>query len=269
MLVDTHCHLNFESFDQDRDWVISKAREAGLIRILIPGITYQSSLDAIRISRQYPDVYAAVGIHPTMINAYDSGTMTSLQQLLPDPKVVAIGEIGLDDYWDRTTFDQQIFCFQEMLDLSANFYLPVSIHIRNHVKVDHKATEAAYNILSEWYGKLPDGSNLKSCPGVLHSFDDDYSWAEKFLNINFMFGISGRVTYRNAHVLREVIIKTPLQNLLLETDAPYVTPEPDRRKRNQPDHVKAVAEQISKLKGVPYEVVASITTSNAGRLFAW
>ncbi len=244
--------------DPDRDQVITHARENGLVKILNPGITYETSLAAIELTRRYPEVYAAVGIHPTEVGTYNAASVSLLAELLPEAKVVAIGEIGLDDYWDRSSMDQQIICLQEMLDLADQSNLPVIIHIRNHSKDDHKATEAAYNTLWNWYQKLPANSVLRLHPGVLHSFDDRYEWAEKFIRINFMLGISGRITYRNAQVLREVVVNAPMDNLLIETDAPFVTPEPSRRKRNQPGFVTAVVEKISQLKGMSYDKVASI-----------
>ncbi len=269
MLVDTHCHLDFETFDQDRNQVIAYARENGLTRILNPGTTYKTSQAAIRLSRLYPEVYAAVGIHPTEVKDCESATISTLAELLPDPKVVAIGEIGLDDYWTQSSMGQQVTCLHKMLTLARQFNLPIIIHIRNHTKDEHKATEAAYNILSEWYQSLPSDSRLKLYPGVLHSFDDHLSWAEKFICLNFMLGITGRITYPNAVSLREVVMNIPLVNLLIETDAPFVTPEPGRRKRNQPGNVMAVAQKISQIRGEPFDQVASITTTNAGRMFAW
>jgi TatD DNase family protein len=269
LLVDTHCHLDFESFDKDRDQVIIHARENGLARILNPGITNKTSRAAIQLSRRYPEVYAAVGIHPTEVKNCDHRTISLLAELLPDPKVVAIGEIGLDDYWDQSSMSLQIDCLQAMLDLAQQYCLPVIVHIRNQTRDDHKATEAAYNILSEWHQNLPTSSVLRLYPGVLHSFDDHIEWAEKFFQYNFMVGISGRLTYRNAHKLREVVKNAPMENFLVETDAPFVTPEPDRRQRNQPGNVKIVTERISLLRGMPYDEVATITTSNARRLFAW
>jgi len=269
LLVDTHCHLDFDTFDNDRDQVVTHARQNGLVRILNPGISYHTSNEAIKLSRQYPEVYAAVGIHPTEVRTCDKTTTSNLAKFLADPKVIAIGEIGLDDYWDQSSMDEQVVCLIQLLDLANQASLPVIVHIRNRTKDDHKATEAAYNILSEWYRKLPSNSPLRLHPGVLHSFDDDLYWAEKFIKINFMLGISGRITYRNANVLRDVVVNAPLENLLIETDAPFVTPEPDRGKRNQPGYVKFVAERISQIRGIPYDKVASITSANAGRLFAW
>ncbi len=269
MLIDTHCHLDFEVFEQDRDQVVTYARERSLVRILNPGISYPTSLSAIRLSQKYPEVFAAIGIHPTEVRNSGPSAFGELAGLLPNSDVVAIGEIGLDEYWDQSSIGLQVDCLQQMLDLASRFNLPVVIHIRNRTKDDHKATEAAYNILAEWYKNLPPNSRLKLYPGVLHSFDDDYFWAEKFIYLHFMLGIGGRVTYRNANVLREVVAKAPLENLLTETDSPFVTPEPDRRKRNQPGNVTIVAEKIAQLRGLPYDLVASVTTSNARRLFAW
>jgi TatD DNase family protein len=269
LLVDTHCHLNFDAFEKDRDQVVAQAREIGLVRILNPGITSQTSLAAIQLSRQYPEVYAAVGIHPTEVDECDSSTLSHLIILAQEPKVVAIGEIGLDDYWDQSSFGQQIECLRKMLVLAEQAGKPIIIHIRNHSKDSHKAIEAAYNILSDWCRLLPSNSILKLNPGVLHSFDDQYSWAERFIQLNFLLGISARITYRSADRLREVVVNAPLENLLVETDAPFVSPEPDRRERNQPGNVKVVAERIAQIREMPYEQVASITTSNARRLFAW
>jgi TatD DNase family protein len=263
VLVDTHCHLNFNSFDKDRDQVIDRARESGIERILNPGINIESSEMAIRLTEMYPEVYAAVGVHPNDGTSWGTGTKSRLRELADHPKVVAIGEIGLDFYRDRTPHDLQKRIFQEQLDLAAELDLPVVIHTRESI-------DEVLIILGQWCeGLVESRSGIVERPGVLHSFSGNQDDANQTTALNFYIGITGPVTFRNAKDLQDLVIRLPLQGLLIETDAPFLTPHPYRGKRNEPARVKLVAEKIAGLHQEAYNDVTGITASNAARLFGW
>ena len=263
MLVDTHCHLDFNSFDQDRDQVMALAREVGIKRILNPGITLRSSEKAIRLADEYPEVFAAVGVHPNDGLTWENGTKSHLRDLATHHKVVAIGEIGLDFYRDRTPHDFQEKIFWEQLELAAELELPVVIHTRESI-------DKVLKILATWCRDLEKSqSGLFSHPGVLHSFSGAEDDAERTSALNFLIGITGPVTFHNASDLQDLVIRLPLEDMLIETDAPFLTPHPYRGKRNDPAKVKLVAEKIAGLKQEAYNTVTDITTANAARLFGW
>lgn len=270
MLVDTHCHLDFNSFDGERDEVVERAKQKGVQRIVNPGINLTSSQAAIQLAERYPEVYAAVGIHPTDALIWQTSTIAQLEQLAAHPKVVAIGEIGLDYYRDRVTVDLQRKVLLEQLILAAKLNLPVILHLRNREPDDHSATEDMKMILSEWWkGLCEQGSRLTQDPGVLHSFSETAEFAESFVEMNFLIGITGPVTFKNAHTLKNVVGLIPLENILVETDSPFLTPNPLRGKRNEPANVRLIAEKIAEIKKEAIELVASATTLNARRLFSW
>lgn len=263
MLVDTHCHLDFNRFDSDRDQVISRARESGLERMLNPGINLGSSRAVVNLSEKYAEVYAAVGVHPNDGLSWDSRTLRRLRELSNHPKIVAVGEIGLDFYRDRTPKELQIRIFIKQLELAAELTLPVIIHSRD-------AMAEVLEILTDWHkGLVNSHSVLADRPGVLHSFSGDEKFAEQTRMLNFFIGITGPVTFRNAKDLQDLVIRLPLQDLLIETDAPFLTPHPRRGKRNEPSNVKLVAEKIAELHQEAYNTVTEITTANATRLFKW
>ena len=263
MLTDTHCHLDFNRFDQDRDQVISRARDVGLSRLLNPGITIESSTIAIELAEKYSEVYAAVGVHPNDGLSWDDDSISTLRELAAHPKVVAIGEIGLDFYRDRTPPDFQRLIFREQLNLAAELNLPLVIHSR-------QAMKDVIDILSNWQkGLLKSGHDLAKHPGVLHSFSGDGDEAAQIRKVNFMIGITGPVTFHNAGELKDLVIRLPLTDLVIETDAPFLTPHPFRGKRNEPARVKLVAEKIAELHQEAYNIVTQITTSNAAQLFGW
>ena len=263
MLVDTHCHLDFNRFDTDRDQVITRARESRLERILNPGINLGSSQSAVKLSEKYPEVYAAVGVHPNDGLSWDSNTKDRLRELSNHPKVVAVGEIGLDFYRDRTPKELQIEIFIEQLKLAAELMLPVIIHCRDSMA-------EVLEILADWHGELVKShSILADRPGVLHSFSGNEKFAKQTRLLNFFIGITGPVTFRNASDLQDLVIRLPLQDLLIETDAPFLSPHPRRGKRNEPSYVRLVAEKIAELHQEAYNTVTEITTANATRLFKW
>ena len=263
MLADTHCHLDFETFDGDREQVLERAARAGIETILNPGIDLASSRSAVGLARTFPAVHAAVGVHPNEATQWQPGTPEILRNLAGNPKVVAIGEIGLDYYRDRAPRDLQKKIFQEQLGLAAELGLPAIVHNR-------QATEDVLEILIEWQtGLVNSGSLLAERPGVLHSYSEELEPALRGIEHNFRIGFTGPVTFRNAPDLQRVAAGLPLDHLLIETDAPFLTPHPYRGKRNEPAYVRLVAEKLAELQGVAFESVASWTTANAARLFDW
>lgn len=263
MLVDTHCHLDFNSFDEDRERVMERAIEAGVGRILNPGINLESSAAAIQLSEDYAEVFAAVGVHPNEALSWDGNTLAQLREMAAHPSVRAIGEIGLDHYRDRAPRELQRRVFREQLDLAAEQNLPVIIHSR-------QSMEEVLEIIAAWQQDLQSANpDLASSPGVLHSFSGDERDIKAALSINFLVGITGPVTFHNADDLRELVISIPLDNLLIETDAPFLSPHPKRGKRNEPANVQLVAEKIAELHQESYNTITEITSMNASRLFKW
>ena len=262
-LTDTHCHLDFEWFDKDRDQVIERARQAGITRILNPGIDLATSQAALKLAERFDEVYVAVGIHPNSANTFNQDSLPQLRELVTHPKVVAIGEIGLDYYRDRAPRDLQQRIFQLQLELAAESGLPVVIHNR-------QATADVLQFLLEWQAQLVKaGSALAQRPGVLHSYSDNEVNGRKAIDSNFTIGITGPVTFRNAPELQRVVASLPIKHLLIETDAPFLTPHPLRGQRNEPALVRWVAEKIAELHSFSVSEIARETSQNADQLFNW
>lgn len=269
LLVDTHCHLNLEAFSGDYDQVVQQAREAGVQKILVPGINLVSSQKAMALAQAYQGIFAAVGIHPNDLEGFDIQDLDALRNLARDQHVVAIGEIGLDYYWKTIPPERQKELFQAQLALAKELELPVVIHGRDE-DGNQTCMQDLFTLLESWVGELPqDAQRLRACPGVLHSFAGSREWAEAFTSLNFLIGISGPVTYKNARELHALVQMIPLTQLVVETDAPFLPPQPHRGERNQPAFVRYMAARIAEIRGEPYETVALVTTKNAGRLFAW
>lgn len=263
MLTDTHCHLDLEHFDADRDAVLARAWETDLDRILIPALDVASCQRALALADTDPRLFAAVGVHPNSAKTWDDATLATLRTLAVHPKVVAIGEIGLDYYWDFAPKEIQHPVLHTQLELAAELQLPVIIHNRD-------STEDVVAMLLVWQAELvASGNPLAERPGVLHSYSGDVESAERVIKANFYLGVTGPVTFKNASQLQYLISNIPLSCLLIETDAPYLTPHPNRGKRNEPAYVKWVAEKIAALQGVSYDEVARQTAVNAARLFRW
>jgi TatD DNase family protein len=263
VLVDTHCHLDFKSFDPDRLAVVARAMEAGVGRIVNPGIDLASSQAAVKLAQEEAAIYAAVGVHPNDALSWRTDTRAELKGLAGDQKVVAIGEIGLDYYRDRAPRALQREIFREQLALAAELGLPVIIHNR-------EATEDVLGILGDWHSGLQSTrSPLTGRPGVLHSYADSEEPARRAMDLNFFIGFTGPVTFRNAAELQRVAAALPLDRLLVETDAPFLTPHPHRGKRNEPAYVRLVVEKIAELKEMSFSTVADRTADNAALLFDW
>lgn len=270
-LTDTHCHLDFERFDADRPEVISRARAVGVARILIPGIDLPSSRRAVQLAETDPMLFAAIGVHPNDSLTWSAQTLDDLRALAAHPKVAAIGEIGLDNYWDAAPHDHQRMVLQAQLNLAAERGLPVIIHLREKGDADHGPCAGdVLSTLEEWVTRLrAAGSALAARPGVLHSFSGNLATARRALDLNFYIGLTGPVTYKNAETKRLMVADLPLDKILIETDSPYLAPVPRRGQRNEPAFVRHIADKIAEIHNIDPEEVAAVTTANAARLFSW
>ena len=262
-LVDSHCHINFDEFDHDRRQVLERAWENGIRRILNPGIDIETSKTAFKYSSYYPQIYVAVGVHPNSGLSWTQNSRSELIQLAAHKKVVAIGEIGLDYYRNHSPRDLQQSIFTQQLELATELDLPVVIHNR-------EASEDILEILHQWHQSLQaNESRLAGHPGVLHSFSGSLEFAQEIVSLNFKIGINGPVTFRNSQTLQSVVSNLPLENLLVETDSPFLSPHPFRGKRNEPANVRIVAEKVAELKSISVNQVAECTTKEADKLFNW
>jgi TatD DNase family protein len=263
-LTDTHCHLYFDNYAKDRPAVLTRAWEAGVERILVPGIDLVTSQAAINLAEKHAQVYAAVGVHPNSATSWDSTTLEALEMMAAHPKAVAIGEIGLDYYRNRAPHPLQKRILREQISLAGRVDLPVVIHTRN-ASPDQRACFA--DILAIIKDQRTELSEIY--PGVFHSFLESEAEAQLALEQGFHVGITGPVTFKNAHELRQVVTSTPLDKMLIETDGPFLSPHPYRGKRNHPANVYYVAEKIGQLIGQSPKAVAEATTYNAEQLFRW
>ena len=272
-LTDTHCHLDLNQFNSDREAVIERAAQTGIKRILIPGLSVTSSRAVVKLAESHPMLYAAVGVHPSEAGTWDASMKNELRGFVVDSfgssKIVAIGEIGLDYYWDSTSHDLQIEVLKEQLDLASELRLPVILHCREKGDaLDGDCASDLLKTLEEWVAGLRSRkSPLAERPGVLHSFSGSLETARRAIGLNFFIGVTGPVTYRKER--QELIAALPLERLLIETDAPFLAPYPYRGKRNEPTYVRLIADKIASLHSCDITKVATITSENAQRLFAW
>jgi TatD DNase family protein len=269
-LTDTHCHLDYNTFDPDRAEVIRRATDSGLVRILVPGLHHRSSRDAVLLAEANPGVYAAVGFHPTDLQEFSDGAFQEVKELARHPKVVAIGEIGIDYYWvkepERRAFQRG--ALKQQLQFAKEAGKPVIIHMREEDDAWlGGASVDLLGILGEWQATLQ--GPLAERPGVLHSFNGNLETAQKALGLGFYIGVTGPVTYKNAEEKRGIIRQIPLDKILIETDAPFLAPVPFRGKRNEPAFVHHIADKIAEIHSKSPAEIAGITTANAARLFAW
>jgi TatD DNase family protein len=282
-LTDTHCHLDLEQFDADRVEVLARAQAAGVSRILIPGLDLASSRAVVELAGADPMLFAAVGVHPNEALGWGGESLAELRRLAESggaavqsqeilhSRVVAIGEIGLDYYWEAAPHERQQEVLREQLGLARELSLPVVIHLREKDDAPHgNCAEDLLRVLGGWVEELRGGeSPLAECPGVLHSFSGSQQTGEKALELGFCIGVTGPVTYKNAEARRELVGSLPLERLLIETDAPYLAPVPQRGKRNEPAFVRHIADRIAEVQRSTTERVAEVTSENAQRLFRW
>lgn len=253
-LVDSHCHLDFEQFDADREAVLERAIAAGVTRFINPATDMASSKRALKLARQYENIYAAVGFHPYEATAVNDETLAQLADLARDPRVVAIGEIGLDFYRDRAPKEAQYRAFEAQLALATTLRLPVIVHQR-------QAAADTMAILRRWAAG-GEHSGL-----VLHAFSGDEAMVEEAASLNFYMGVGGPITFKNARDYPRVVARIPPSRLLVETDAPFLSPHPFRGRRNEPARVVLVAQKLAALFNMDFESFAQQVTQNTETLF--
>lgn len=251
MLFDTHAHYDDEAFDPDRELLLESLPQRGVALVVNPGCDLESSRKAVAYAAEYPHVYAAVGIHPENCGGFTPADMDALRQLAQQPKVVAIGEIGLDYYWaENPPRELQQDVLRRQMALAQELSLPVIIHDRDA----HADTMA---IVREF----------PRVTGVFHCFAGSVEMARELLALGWMLSFNGAITFKNARRAPEVVAAVPLERLMIETDSPYLTPVPHRGERNDSSYVHFVAEKIAGIKGIPYEEVVRATTENGKRFF--
>jgi len=260
-LVDTHAHLDFSQFEDDLELVLGRAGDEGVGCIVTVGFDLESSRQAVSLAHKYADLRACVGVHPHEAGKVTTSYLSDLRELSADARVVAIGEIGLDYYRDRAPRSAQRRVFGEQLDLAAEVGKPVVVH-------DRDAHSDVRSMLAQWSEHLAASDGKLSRPlGVVHCYSGDQAMAEELFRLGFLISLAGPVTYDNAKRLQELVRRLPLDNLMVETDCPFLSPHPYRGQRNEPARVRLVASKIAEIKGVPLGEVAGATTGNAARVF--
>ncbi|MBM6630373.1 TatD family hydrolase [Mammaliicoccus vitulinus] len=252
MLIDTHVHLNADQYDEDLQEVIDRALEEGIDRMFVVGFDTKTIERTMKLIDEYEFIYGIIGWHPVDAIDCTEERLEWIEKLSKHPKIIGIGEMGLDYHWDKSPKDVQKEVFRKQIALAKRVQLPIIIHNR-------EATQDCVNILKE--------ENASEIGGIMHSFSGSNEIADEILKMNFYISLGGPVTFKNAKQPKEVAQHVPLDRLLVETDAPYLSPHPYRGKRNEPARVKLVAEQIAELRGISYEEVCEATTQNAERLF--
>lgn len=252
MLFDTHVHLNNDQYEEDCVEVIERAFEAGVRYMTIVGFDEKTIPRALELAEEYEHIYAAVGWHPVQAIHYKPDHLNWLEQLSDHPKVVAIGEMGLDYHWDTSPKDVQEEVFRQQIRLAKRVNMPIIIHNR-------EATTDVIRILQE--------EDAKEVGGVMHCYSGTVADLKPCLEMDFYISLAGPVTFKNAHEAKEVAKVVPLERLLIETDAPYLAPHPHRGKRNEPALVSLVAQEIASLRNMLFEEIARISTNNALQLY--
>lgn len=252
MIFDSHSHLDASRFDDDRELVLKRATLNGVSYIFNPGADLASSLKAVELAATYDFIYAGVGVHPHDAKDMDDAMLQMIEHLASKPKVVAIGEIGLDFHYDFSPRDVQRKWFVEQLRLAKKLKLPVVIH-------DREANQEVFDTLK--------AENAFETGVLMHCFSGSAQLAREYVKLGAMISIAGPVTYKNARKTVEVVEAVPIEHLLIETDAPYLSPEPMRGKRNEPMFVRYTCERIAAIKGMDFEAVANATLENGKRFF--
>jgi TatD DNase family protein len=248
-VIDTHTHIYLDEFDEDREAMVERARQAGVKRLILPAIDGSTHEKMIRVEGSFPGCYAMMGLHPCSVKEDFGAELDQVETWLEKRHFVAIGEIGLDFYWDKTFEKQQYEAFHHQVDLALTRNLPIVIHSRD-------AIDEAIEVVRQYTGLR----------GVFHCFSGNYEQAVRIMDTGFYLGIGGVVTFKNSG-LDKVVEKTGLSKVILETDAPYLAPVPFRGKRNEPAYIKLVAEKLAFVCGRSFAEVEELTTENALQLF--
>lgn len=252
MLFDTHVHLNARQFMEDREEVIQRAFDNGVSHMVVVGFDRETIPLALEIAEQNEAIYAAIGWHPVDAVDCTEEDLTWIEELSSHPKVVALGEMGLDYHWDKSPKEIQKEVFRKQIKLAKKVKLPIVIHNR-------EATADIIQILQE--------ENASEVGGIMHCYNDSVKYVQTCLDMNFYVSLGGPVTFKNATLPKEVAVSVPLNRLLIETDAPFLAPHPNRGKRNEPAYVRLVADKIAELRGISLEELGKATTKNAFNLF--
>jgi len=252
MLIDSHAHLEMPEFKKDLEAVIQRAIESGVEYVFTVGTEKKDWKRALEIIESHPSIYAILGVHPHNAKEIDHQTYPMLRELCRNEKVKAYGEIGLDFFRNFSPRDLQLMRFREQIGLAKELGLPVVIH-------DREAHHETLEILKS--------EGAKDCGGIIHCFSGDYGMAKACMDMGFYISIPGSITFKNAKSFREVVKRIPLDSLLVETDAPFLTPEPFRGKRNEPGYVRYTAQRMAEVKNISLEKVAEATTQNAMRVY--
>ena len=251
MIFDTHAHYDDTQFDSDREELLTSMPGLGVTTIVNVSSTLKSCEKCVELARKYPYVYAAVGIHPDEVGSLNEETFAWMERLLDNEKVVAVGEIGLDYYWDNESHAVQKKWFVRQLELARRHHLPIIIHSR----------EAAADTMEIMK------AHAQGLDGVIHCYSYSKEQAEEYIKMGFYIGIGGVLTFKNAKKLKEVAEVVPLEQIVLETDCPYLAPEPFRGKRNQSSYIRYVAEKLAEIKGITAEEVIAVTEENAKKMY--
>jgi len=252
MLIDSHAHLEMSEFKSDLEIVIQRAKKSGVEYIFSVGTEKKDWKRTLEIAHSHPSVYAILGVHPHNAKEIDDETYPVLKELCQDEKVKAYGEIGLDFFRNLSPRDMQLMRFREQIGLAKELGLPIVVH-------DRDAHQETLEILKS--------EKAEECGGIIHCFSGDYEMAKVCIDMGFYISIPGSITFKNAEGLREVVKRIPLESLLVETDAPFLTPEPFRGKRNEPAYVRYTAQKVAEIKKVSFEKMAEVTTENALRVY--
>ncbi len=253
MIIESHAHYDDEKFDEDRDILLCSLKEQGIEYVINVSASLDSAKKTLQLTEQYPFIYGSMGVHPEETKELNEDNFVWLKEMCHKPKIVAVGEIGLDYYWDEPARDIQQKWFERQMELARDVKLPMIVHSR----------DAACDTLD-----MMKASKAHEIGGVIHCFSYPVEIAREFLSMGFYLGIGGVVTFSNAKKLKEVVEYAPLSSLLLETDCPYLAPVPNRGKRNSSLNLNYIAQEIATIKGIEYEEVVRVTSENSRKMYS-
>lgn len=252
MYIDTHVHLNNDDIALHLDEVINDALLEKVNKLIVVGYDVKTSLRAIELAHQYDFCYAIVGYHPTEIKGYSDKEYELLEKMAQDERVIAIGEVGFDFHWDTTSKEEQLEAFSRQIEIAKKYHLPLSIHSRD-------AHQITFDTLKEHHAE--------EVGGIMHSYSGSVEMAKEYIKMNFNFGISGPITFKNGKNIQEVVKALDVRYFVSETDSPYLTPEPYRGKENGPKYIPLIVKKMASIKNITEEQMASIIMDNANRIF--
>lgn len=252
MLIDTHAHIDMEDFEPDFEQMLARAAQNGVEKIIIPAVEPSTFERVIKTAQKHENLYAATGVHPSDAKTFSPDALEKMEEMIKQPKVIAVGEIGLDYYWDKSFNDLQKDVFSAQIEFAKKHKKPIIVH-------DREAHGDTLEILKM--------TNAHETGVIMHCFSGSPEFALECVKEGFYIALGGVVTFKNAKKMKEVAKVVPLEKLLVETDSPYLTPEPYRGKRNEPAYVKYAAQEIANIRGISFEELAKATTENAMRVF--